>query len=85
MLLVGCLLPVCLLNGRFDVSDCVCVLDFAVNKYNTKEGHEIRTFKVADKTGSVNMCVWDELGAAITPGDICRISRGYTPFLYFIQ
>ena len=43
----------------------------------TKEGHEVRTCKVADKTGSVNLSVWDEAGACLQPGDICRLTKGY--------
>jgi len=49
-------------------------------KYQTKDNHEIRTVKVADRTGSINLCIWDEPGAAIQPGDICRISRSYVTF-----
>ncbi|CAG2177938.1 unnamed protein product, partial [Oppiella nova] len=28
----------------------------------TKEDHEIRTCKIADRSGSINICVWDEPG-----------------------
>lgn len=42
----------------------------------TKEGHEVRTCKIADKTGSVNLSVWDEAGAHIQAGDICRLTKG---------
>lgn len=54
----------------------VVVLD-CVTKYTSKEKHEIRIFKVADKTGSINMCVYDEVGALLQPGDICRLTRCY--------
>ncbi|CAG2161744.1 unnamed protein product [Oppiella nova] len=44
----------------------------------TKEDHEIRTCKIADRSGSINICVWDEPGLHLQPGDICRIVKGYT-------
>lgn len=43
----------------------------------TKDGHEVRSCKVADKTGSVTISVWDELGGLIQPGDIIRLTKGY--------
>lgn len=43
----------------------------------TKEGHEIRTCRVADKSGSINLSVWGELGAFIQPGDILRLTKAY--------
>ncbi|XP_067832535.1 SOSS complex subunit B2-like [Heptranchias perlo] len=43
----------------------------------TKDGHEVRTCKVADKTGSINISVWDDVGSLIQPGDIIRLTRGY--------
>ncbi|KAM8794157.1 SOSS complex subunit B1 [Eudromia elegans] len=43
----------------------------------TKDGHEVRTCKVADKTGSINMSVWDDVGGLIQPGDIIRLTKGY--------
>lgn len=46
-----------------------------VNK--TKDGHEVRTCKVADKTGSINISVWDDVGSLIQPGDIIRLTKGY--------
>nr|KAF6496587.1 nucleic acid binding protein 2 [Rousettus aegyptiacus] len=33
----------------------------------TKDGHEVRTCKVADKTGSINISVWDDVGNLIQP------------------
>lgn len=48
----------------------------------TKDGHEVRTCKVADKTGSINISVWDDVGNLIQPGDIIRLTKGYgTPRL----
>ncbi|KAJ8252804.1 hypothetical protein GJAV_G00205810 [Gymnothorax javanicus] len=43
----------------------------------TKDGHEVRSCKVADKSGSITISVWDELGGLIQPGDIIRLTRGY--------
>ncbi|XP_065655123.1 SOSS complex subunit B1 isoform X2 [Hydra vulgaris] len=43
----------------------------------TKDGHEIRTVRVADKSGSVNMSVWDDCGSQMQCGDIIRFSKGY--------
>ncbi|XP_035232297.1 SOSS complex subunit B1-like isoform X1 [Stegodyphus dumicola] len=43
----------------------------------TKDGHEVRTCKVADRTASINLSVWDEPGLYVQQGDICRLSKGY--------
>ncbi|XP_005105245.1 SOSS complex subunit B1-A [Aplysia californica] len=43
----------------------------------TKEGHDVRSCKVADKSGSINLSVWDEASHAIQSGDICKFMRGY--------
>lgn len=43
----------------------------------TKEGHEIRTCRVADRSASINLSVWGELGSYIQPGDICKLTKGY--------
>ncbi|KAI8761247.1 SOSS complex subunit B2 [Biomphalaria glabrata] len=43
----------------------------------TKDGHDVRSCKVADKTGSMNVSVWDEAGHVIQSGDICKFLRGY--------
>uniref|UniRef100_A0A8D2QAG5 OB domain-containing protein n=1 Tax=Zonotrichia albicollis TaxID=44394 RepID=A0A8D2QAG5_ZONAL len=42
----------------------------------TKDGHEVRTCKVADKSGSINISVWDDVGNLIQPGDIIRLTKG---------
>lgn len=44
----------------------------------TKDNHTVRSCKVADKTGSINISIWDEIGEMITTGDICRLVKGYT-------
>nr|XP_033795113.1 SOSS complex subunit B1 [Geotrypetes seraphini] len=43
----------------------------------TKDGHEVRTCRVADKTGSINISIWDDVGNLIQPGDIIRLTKGY--------
>ncbi|XP_038605479.1 SOSS complex subunit B2 isoform X1 [Tachyglossus aculeatus] len=43
----------------------------------TKDGHEVRPCKVADRTGSITISVWDEVGGLIQTGDIIRLTRGY--------
>ncbi|XP_028924840.1 SOSS complex subunit B2 isoform X2 [Ornithorhynchus anatinus] len=43
----------------------------------TKDGHEVRSCKVADRTGSITISVWDEVGGLIQTGDIIRLTRGY--------
>ncbi|XP_022109478.1 SOSS complex subunit B1-like [Acanthaster planci] len=43
----------------------------------TKDGHEIRSCKVADKTGCINMSAWDELGRVIQAGDMLKLTKGY--------
>lgn len=36
----------------------------------------MRSCKVADKTGSITISVWDEIGGLIQPGDIIRLTKG---------
>ncbi|KAG1930650.1 SOSS complex subunit B [Pimephales promelas] len=43
----------------------------------TKDGHEVRSCKVADRTGSITISVWDEVGSLIQTGDIIQLNRGY--------
>ncbi|OWF56569.1 SOSS complex subunit B2-like [Mizuhopecten yessoensis] len=43
----------------------------------TKDGHDVRSCKVADKTGSINISIWDETGDLLQTGDICRLTKGY--------
>lgn len=44
----------------------------------TKDGHEVRTVRVADMSGSVDLAVWNEIGEAVSAGDICRLKNGHT-------
>ncbi|CAH1106628.1 unnamed protein product [Psylliodes chrysocephalus] len=43
----------------------------------TKENREVRTFKVADQSASINASIWDEAGQLLIPGDIVRLTKGY--------
>lgn len=42
----------------------------------TKDGHDVRSCKVADKSGSINISIWDETGDLLQTGDICRLTKG---------
>ena len=44
----------------------------------TKENQEVRTVKVADRSGMVNLSLWNEPGKVLQQGDIVRMTRGYT-------
>lgn len=44
----------------------------------TKDGHDVRSVKVADKTGSINISIWDEAGDLLQTGDICKLTKGYS-------
>lgn len=54
------------------------------NRHITKDNHEIRTYRVADRTGSINLCIWDEAGLAVAPSDILRITRRYKLFYFYL-
>ncbi|XP_063239974.1 SOSS complex subunit B homolog [Bacillus rossius redtenbacheri] len=43
----------------------------------TKENREVRTFKVADTSASINVSIWDDPGQMLVPGDIVRLTKGY--------
>lgn len=44
----------------------------------TKDSHVVRACRVADKTGSIMVSVWDEVGELLQPGDIIKFVRGYS-------
>ncbi|CAC5384037.1 SOSS complex subunit B1,SOSS complex subunit B homolog,SOSS complex subunit B1-B,SOSS complex subunit B1-A,SOSS complex subunit B2 [Mytilus coruscus] len=44
----------------------------------TKDGHDVRSVKVADKSGSINISIWDEAGDLLQTGDICKLTKGYS-------
>jgi len=50
------------------------------NPTTTKEHREVRSCKVADHTGCVNLSVWDEPGQYIQPGDKIRLTKGYASY-----
>lgn len=56
----------------------VIVLRIQANPQKTREGHEIHSFKVADRTGSVTLNVWNTAGQMIAPGDILRLQNCIT-------
>lgn len=43
----------------------------------TKENHEVRSVKVADRSGCINISIWDEPGQLLQPGDIVNLTKGY--------
>jgi len=43
----------------------------------TKENHEVRSCKVADRSGCINISLWDEPGQLLMPGDIVQLTKGY--------
>jgi ssDNA-binding replication factor A large subunit len=55
------------------------VIVLEIGKPNqTKDGHEVRTIRVADRTGSVNLSLWNEYGAVLREGDILRLNGCFT-------
>ena len=42
----------------------------------TKNGDEVWACEVADKTGGINISVWDDVGNLIKPGDIIWLTKG---------
>ncbi|XP_023221872.1 SOSS complex subunit B1-B-like [Centruroides sculpturatus] len=46
----------------------------------TKDGHEVRTCKIADRSACINLSVWDEPGNYIQSGDICKLTKGHGTF-----
>ena len=42
----------------------------------TKDGHEVRSCRVADRTGSINASIWDDFGVHLQAGDIIRFCKG---------
>ncbi|KAF8566857.1 hypothetical protein P879_05180 [Paragonimus westermani] len=44
----------------------------------TKDGNEVRTAKVADRTGTINLSVWNENCSLISPCDVLQLTQGNT-------
>jgi hypothetical protein len=61
-----------------NINFLVMVLEPFGVSHRTKDGPEVKTFKVADRTGSINLCVFGENGRYLKPGDICRVKSGYS-------
>jgi ssDNA-binding replication factor A large subunit len=55
----------------------VIVLDIA-KPTQTKDGHEVRTVRIADKSGSINLSVWNDYGSVLREGDILRLNGCFT-------
>jgi len=63
--------------GQQNVNLHAIVLE--IGRANTvKDSQEVRTVKLADKSGSVNLSLWNEPGKVLMSGDIVRISKAYT-------
>ncbi|OQV18527.1 putative SOSS complex subunit B1-A [Hypsibius exemplaris] len=61
-----------------NVNFIVMVLEPVGFTHRTKDGPEVKTFKVADRTGSINLCVFGENASYLKPGDIVRVKQGYS-------
>ena len=62
--------------GMKDLSLMFIILEVG-RPSKTKEGHEVRSARIADRSGSINLSVWDDLGKLVQSGDIVRMSKGY--------
>lgn len=49
---------------------------------NTKDGSVVRKCRVADKSASVCLSLWNEQAAAIEGGDILKLTKGLTNYLF---
>lgn len=63
--------------GQKNINIMFIVLDIGAPT-RTRDGHDVRSVKVADKTGSINISIWDETGDLLQTGDICRLTKGYS-------
>ncbi|VDM99369.1 unnamed protein product [Thelazia callipaeda] len=61
-----------LLPNMKSVNLTFIVLDVGQSR-RTPQGHDVRTIRVADPTGSVLMGVWNDVGDKICSGDIWRL------------
>ena len=63
--------------GMNNITLQVICLD--VGRPNTvKDNQEVRTVKIADRTGMINLSLWNEPGKILQSGDIIRVTRAYT-------
>ena len=49
-------------TGMKEMTVVAVVLDNSGRVNPTKDGHEVRSIRIADRSGSVNLSVWDEPG-----------------------
>ena len=61
-----------------NVNFVVMVLESVGLPHRSKEGETVKTYKVADRSGSINLCVFGDNTQYIKPGDILRVKSGYT-------
>lgn len=64
-----------LVPNQHQVSLVAIVLRIQGNPQKTRDGHEIHSFKIADRSGSVTFNVWNKTGELIRPGDILRLQN----------
>lgn len=63
--------------GQKNLSVLFIVLEIGAPT-RTKDNHNVRSCKIADKTGCINISIWDEVGDLLQTGDICRLIKGYS-------
>jgi ssDNA-binding replication factor A large subunit len=64
--------------GMRNLSVYVIFLEVNPRTTTSKEGVEIRTCKVADKSACINFTIMgSDVGSYIQPGDICRMTKCY--------
>ncbi|XP_014247692.1 SOSS complex subunit B1 [Cimex lectularius] len=61
--------------GMKNMNLTVIVLDVG-NPIPVKE-REVRTLKVADTSACINLCLWDDPGRYLYPGDIVRLTKAH--------
>ena len=44
----------------------------------TKDGNEVRSVRIADRSGSINLSVWNNYGSLLKEGDIIKLTGCYT-------
>lgn len=54
------------------------VLQVAPGSYKTKEGNQVRTCRIADKSGSINLSVWGDYCNLVQAGDILLLTKCYS-------
>lgn len=63
--------------GMKNLNIVFIVLEIVGRPNTTKDGHEVRTCKIADRSACINLSVWDEPGNYLQSGDICKLTKGY--------